>query len=122
MRYPNAHLEIVVRDDNGDVIDKVGDEFASWERTIFMKDKFRQLIGDSGARVSISVSERIGGPYGYSSVSVNVTVTLSCDQNVATVREAEQQAFQEAAGFADENIEKAYAMLEAHLEKLVKRS
>ncbi len=110
------HVEVNVLDDDGQTVSMVGDEYASYEGTVVRnRDEFKKILGDGNARVSVSLSERMGGPYGYSSVSTNVTVTLNCNQDAATIRKAQEMAFGEAAGFTEDCFGKAMDMLRHHL-------
>lgn len=79
-----------------------------------MKDKYKALIGDGQMRVSIGVDEKIGGPH-YSSVSVRVNITASCDQNADTARALQEELFQDAQIFLDGHIEHGMKMLDGHL-------
>lgn len=64
------------------------------------KDKFKVLVGDALSRVSVSVSEKISGP-SYSSMSISVTVTLTCDQSEKILAESRELALGECLGFID---------------------
>lgn len=84
-------------------------------------DKYKALMGDGNARVNVGVDESIGGPYGYSSVKIRVSVTLSCDQNEETVKQAERACLDECLVFIEDNVGAAYAMLSNHLDLLYNR-
>jgi len=64
------------------------------------KDRLKALVGDGLARVSVSVSEKVSGP-DYSSMSISVTVTMTCDQNEKTVATAREEALGECLTFLD---------------------
>lgn len=115
---PVRHVVVETRDHQGDVVDSINGVDTSYEQEVALaKDKFKQLIGDANARTSVSVSARMGGPYGYSSVSVNCSVTLTCNQDDDTIQEAKMAAFQEAFGFIDVAMPQCMALLNAQLEE-----
>lgn len=113
---PIRHVTVTTFDHNGDVVDSIGEHDTTYEETIILaKDKFKQLLGDNNARVSISVSSKMGGPYGYSAVSVNCSVTLSCNQDDETIQKAKMMAFQEDISFLDETMGHCMRLLNAQL-------
>ena len=114
------HVQVEVVDRDGLVFELDGDP-ASWERTIVRKkDKFKALLGDGKAKVSASLSERIGGSHGYSSVSTNVSVSVQCNQDAKTIHEAGLECFEEAVAITEDIMPKAKKVLEIHLSRLYK--
>ncbi len=114
----SIHVEVTVLDPSEQLIAEHDNEIVSYERTaVIQKDKYKKILGDSNARVSVSFSERMGGAYGYSSVSTNVTVTINCNQDTNTIRKAQEMAFEEAVGFTEDCFGKAVHMLNAHLNR-----
>ncbi len=110
------HVTVETKDHNGDVVDVIRGQDVSYEQEIVLaKDKYKQLIGDGNARTSIAVATRMGGPYGYSSVSVNCSVTLTCNQDEATIQEAKMAAFQECVEFCDTTMGHCMMLLNAQL-------
>lgn len=81
------------------------------------KDEYRDILGDGSARVSVSLGEKVGGPYGYSNVMINVTTTLGCNQDEETVARAHALAFQQNVQVLDDHFQTAYQLLEAHLSR-----
>ena len=107
------HVEVDVNND-GDPLYEVNGKPASWERTIVrQKDEFKKILGDGNARTSITVSERVGAEH-YSSCSISCTVTLTCNQDKATIERAKEMALNEGLAFLDENIPVAWNMLDTH--------
>ena len=105
------HVAQVICDHEGNLI---ADHPFSWEQTM-AKDKYKALLGDGNARVSMSMSEKMGGPYGYSSVSINVSVSVNCNQDENTIAKAQDAAFTEVALGLDTWFEKAHKILNSHL-------
>lgn len=101
------------------MIDKINDKPASWEETVTIreKDKYKVILGDAGARVSASLGERMGGSRGFSSVSMNATVTLNCNQDSKTIPKAYSMAFAEAKAAIVEFFPEAMELLEEHLDQ-----
>jgi hypothetical protein len=117
--YASIHADVLVVDGNGNTIEKVGDELVSWEKTVVRKkDEYKQVLGDGNARVTVSISEKIGAR-SYSNLSVHVSVTLRCNQDAETIRAAEDLAFQEAVAFMDDTVDRAYQLLTVHLDRIV---
>jgi hypothetical protein len=115
-RLPSIHIAVETKGANGEIINEVGGEPASWDRTIVShKDKFKQLLGDGGARVSMTLNERMGGSHGYSGVSTSVTVTLTCNQSEKTIRQAADLAFEECVAITGDVFPKAKSVLEGLL-------
>lgn len=115
---PIRHVVVETLDHRGDVVDSINGVDTSYEQEVALaKDKFKQLIGDANARTSVSVSSKMGGPYGFSSVSVSCSVTLTCNQDDKTIQEAKMAAFQEAVGFIDVTMPHCMALLNAQLEE-----
>lgn len=107
------YIEVLVNND-GDLVAEVGDKPASWERTIVRhKDEYKKIIGDGNARVSVTLSERIGAEH-YSSCSVSATVTLTCNQDQETIQRAEKMALNEGLAFLDEHVPVAWELLTQH--------
>jgi len=104
-------------DADGVLIEKVNEQIASKKVKNIMRqnDHMKALLGDGNARVTVGVDEAMGGPYGYSSVKVRVSVTLSCDQNAESVTKAQQICFDQCTNFVEDNISVAHTMLCAHL-------
>ena len=115
-RTPMAvHTTVETLDHRRNFVEKL-----SWERThTVMSDSLKALLGNGKARVSVSLSEKISGPVGYSSVSTNVSVTFSCNQDEDTVNAASAAAFEQAVAVTDEIFPKAMQLLEAHLQRYV---
>lgn len=112
------HVEQTLYDSDKKLI---ADHPYSWEQTMTKdSDSYKKLIGDGNAKVAISINERIGGPYGYSSVGVNILVTVTCNQDENTIRAAEKLAFNEVAEAMDSYLPKAHQILCAHLGELYK--
>lgn len=80
------------------------------------RDRLKKLLGDCQARTSVSVSEKVSGP-DYSSVSMNVTVTLSCDQSDKALAEAQEIALSECLVFIDAHILDTHGMLMKHVKQ-----
>jgi hypothetical protein len=111
-------VTLTTRDADGNPIAKIGDQMASYTKTeIKQSDKYNKLVGDGLARVSIGFGEKIGGPYGYSSVDVRVNVTLTCNQDEKTLTDASHLAFQECINVADDIVDQSMTVLRNHLER-----
>lgn len=118
MNTPTATIEVETLDRHGIVL-KVDGKPTTYKQVHYMKDEFKQLLGDAQARVSIGVDERFSGPSGsYSSVSVRVNITLSCDQSQAKIDAATKMAFDYASGFLDGHAVPAMKLLNKHLETM----
>lgn len=111
----DATIEII--DHEGMIIDFVGEQQASRKIQIMRQnDRYKALMGDAHARVNVGIDESIGGPYGYSNVKIRVSVTLVCDQNEKTIKEAEKACLDECMNFIEDNIGVAHKMLKDHLD------
>jgi hypothetical protein len=112
-----------MHDSKGEQIFSDGSDapMGSWEESMVVrkKDAFKKLLGDGNSRVSMALSERMSGPYGYSSVNVNVSITVTCNQDEDTIEEAAHLAFEEAVAISDDVFPKAMMLLEEHLKKYV---
>lgn len=109
-------VEMIV---NGQVIRYVGDELATYTETIYMKDKFKELIGDGNARPNISVHEKVNGPSGtYSSISISAGLTLSCDQSSDSIQKGYDLAYDEVVAALDKRLPNSVKMLHRHLDLL----
>lgn len=82
-----------------------------------MTDEYKSLVGDGGAKVSVSVGEKVGAPQ-YSSVSLMCSVSMVCDQDTAVISKAQTAAFEECVAFIDAHVDVAYDMLEIHVNRL----
>jgi len=111
----NVHISVVTKGLESTEIDVIDNKQATYEGTIIMPDKFKDLLGDENARVSVSFNERMGGSHGFSSVGVTATVTINCDQSEGVISEAQEVAFRTAVDFADAHLGGAMELLEAHL-------
>lgn len=99
-----------------EVKDKTGSTVEHKEQTVErFKDRFQSIRGDQGAKVTVSLTERIGGPYGYSQVSLGVTVSLQCHQSEDMILRAETMALEESMEFLDSNFGTAHQLLVKHL-------
>lgn len=103
-------------------VSKINNEDVTYTQVTYevpehMKDKYKQLLGDMQARVSMSVDEKIGGP-GYSSVGVHAAVTLSCNQDEESIKKASELAFAEAMRLVDEKVVYTYEVLLGHLRSI----
>ena len=113
-----SRVDVTVRGVDGEVIDRVGDTAFSYTRSeMKQKDEYQKLLGDGNARVSVGLGEKIGGPYGYSSVDVRINTTLTCNQDEETVRTAGHLAFRECVAVVDDIIDNSMLMLKSHLER-----
>lgn len=97
--------------------DHTGAERAVKER---VGDRYELIQGDRGARVRVSVGETLGGP-SYSSVRVQVDVSLMCNQDERTVAEVRDMLFAEAAESLDKYVEPLYELLLEHNLRLDRR-
>lgn len=107
MNY-TIRASVETRDLAGNVIDDVE---SSWEATMTTKhptkhDALASLLGDGKAKVEVTLSDKVGGP-AYSSTTVYVTITLSCNQDEKTVMRAASEAQTMAASLLSEYIEDA---------------
>lgn len=110
------HVSVETCDRYGDLCTDIN---LTWEATMQhtkAKETFSQFAGDGKAKVSISLSEKIGGPQ-YSSVSVMVTVSLTCNQDEETINKAAGAAHTHTISLLDSYIEDALDGLHAHLER-----
>ena len=111
-------IYVTLRDAHGNPIAMIGDTVVSYTRTeMKQKDDYQKLLGDGNARVSVGLGEKIGGPYGYSSVDVRVNVTLTCNQDEGTLTNAAHLAFRECVAVVDDIVDKSMVMLRSHLER-----
>lgn len=81
------------------------------------KDKFKELLGDGQARVSIGMDERIAGPH-YSSVSIRVNISVNCNQSAETIEAATELLSDEAMAYLEGHYEVAVERLREHLNHL----
>lgn len=117
---PNIEIKILAdfKDrDGAPLLDSEGASVSYKRSVVRTKDEIKMLIGDANARVSVSLSETVPGPYGYSNLKVSVTVTLNCDQNQKTIEQAENAALQECIAFLDTSVDTGYALLTSHLKR-----
>lgn len=77
-------------------------------------DELKGILGDEKAKVSVSLGHKIGGPH-YSSVSLYVSVSLTCDQSEDSVTKAKEIATESTMSFIDEYLPGCYE----HLTRLV---
>lgn len=121
MTFYEIRVKVHLSDQNGAPLLDAEGAPVSYEVThMRQKDELKALVGDGQARVSVSLSEKMSGPYGYSSINVSVTVTMNCDQSVEYVRKAEEAALQECLGFLDTAVDTGYASLTSHLARYIK--
>lgn len=83
-------------------------------------DRYREVMGDGKAWVSVPVTEKQGGP-GYSSVMVGVEICVHCDQNSETVREVADMLIADGLEIVDSHIGSAYDILLTHRDELNKK-
>lgn len=114
----NTEIEATIHvcDRAGELIDTVGGVLFSREMSM-SKDTYKALLGDGSAGVRIGLSEKIGGPYGYSSVRLDVSVSIRCDQSQEGIEAAQVAAYNECLAFMDNNLTNTYKMLRDHLEQ-----
>lgn len=111
-----ASIDLI--DPDGYPIIESGGQLASRKVQIMRdNDKYKAILGDGNARVNVGLDESIGGPYGYSSVKIRMSVTLTCDQNAESVQQAKQYCFDECMDFIEGNLGIAHKMLVDHLER-----
>lgn len=109
---------VEITDPDGNVIVDVDGQSASRKVQIMREnDRYKRILGDANAKINVNLSESIGGPYGYSSVKISVSVTLSCDQNTDSVQSAQKYCLDECVEFIESNISLAYQMLTDHLKR-----
>lgn len=116
----DIHASVVVYGHEGELLTTgASGEPISWERREVKKsDKYKKIYGDGNARVNVGLSETLGGPYGFSSVQVRVSVSVSCNQDVETVREAEGMLLADCMAFVDDTMTTAHDMLCTHLDQI----
>ena len=85
--------------------------------TMRENDKYKAIMGDCSARVTVGLDESIGGPYGYSNAKIRVSVTLSCDQSEESMEKAKRYALDECLTFIEDRIGTSYKQLTDHLER-----
>lgn len=114
----NAEIEATIHvcDMAGELIDRIGDLVISREMSM-SKDTYKALLGDGSANVRVGLSEKMGGPYGYSSVRLDVSVSIRCDQSSDAISAAQTAAYNECLAFMDNHLTNTYALLKDHLEK-----
>lgn len=100
-----------------DILDYDGSRLPASKEVVIMKsnDRLEALLGDGKAKIEVGIVETMGGPYGYSSVKIQATVSLTCDQSVGKLREAQACALDECLLLIDEHIQTAHAALCEHL-------
>jgi hypothetical protein len=106
--------EVTLIDRRGQIAIIDGEPF-SFVETLYMptnKDKYKTLLGDTNAKVSVGLSVKLSGA-GYSSASISVNVSLSCDQTEDTVTRAKDFALEECAGFISAHGPSITQMLDA---------
>jgi hypothetical protein len=108
---------VTLYDNHGEIVSTVNGELATRTiKTMRTSDKYKSLMGDGHARVSVRMDENMGGPYGYSSVKIGINVSLVCDQNEKSIADASQACLTEAMNFIDATMPTAHKMLVEHLE------
>jgi hypothetical protein len=117
-----AVIDVEIRDGNKDVLYTIGPHIATYRDTHYesimaSKDEYKQLLGDAQARVSIGMDEKIAGPH-YSSVSIRVNITVSCDQETESIRRAQEMLTKEAMAYLEGHYEQAMERLREHLKHL----
>jgi hypothetical protein len=100
---------------DGNQINDIGGEPASRELRM-SSDRYKSMLGDGNANVRVGLSEKFAGPYGYSSVRLDVTVSIRCDQTTEAIQQAKAAAYEECLVFMDHYIGSAYTVLKDHLE------
>lgn len=114
--YELIEADIEIIDHQGKVIIEVDGQQASRKVQIMRtNDRLKAILGDANARVNVSLSESIGGPYGYSNVKISVSVTLACDQNAESVTKAQQFCLDSCSEFLESNVGFAHKQLTDHL-------
>tara|TARA_Y100000310_G_scaffold283740_1_gene305961 strand:+ start:113 stop:502 length:390 start_codon:yes stop_codon:yes gene_type:complete len=83
-------------------------------------DRYREVLGDGKAWVSVPVVETHGGP-GYSSIKVGVEICLHCAQDSEIVREVADMVIADGMEIVDNHIGNAYSILLNHREELNKK-
>ncbi len=112
-----TRVDVDVKDTDGNTIDSVGNEKASYTRTeVKEKDEYQKILGDGNARVSVGLDEKIGGP-GYSSVGIRINVGINCNQDCETIEKAYGLAFRECVTIMDEIVDKSIQMLRSHIQR-----
>lgn len=100
----------------------IGSSIATYQDTHYEspmgnKEKYKDLLGDGNARVSIGMDERIAGPH-YSSVSIRVNISINCDQTESSIKEASDLLTKEAMAYLEGHYEVAVERLRQHLDHL----
>lgn len=117
-----ATIDVELRDGDKNVIYTIGQHIATYHDTHYEsvmsnKDDFKQLLGDAQTRVSIGMDEKIAGPH-YSSISIRVNITVSCDQSTDTIRRAQEMLTKEGMAYLEGHYEQAVERLREHLKHL----
>lgn len=117
-----AVIDVEIVDSNKEVLYTIGQHIASYhdthyESVMHSKDEFKQLLGDAQARVSIGMDEKIAGPH-YSSISIRVNITVSCDQTTESIRRAQEMLTKEGMAYLEGHYEQAVERLREHLKHL----
>lgn len=117
-----AKVDVEIQDGNKNVLYTIGQHIATYhdthyESTMTPKDDFKKLLGDAQARVSIGMDEKIAGPH-YSSVSIRINITASCDQKTDVIREMQELLTKEAMAYLEGHYEVAVERLRDHLKHL----
>jgi hypothetical protein len=107
----------------GSLVNTIDGEDATYTEIENLRDKYKVLLGDGQARVSLGVDERVSGPHGtYSSVSVRVSVTLSCDQSEEGISKASDLAIRKASSLLDQHLPIAVRKLRRHLRAIAEEN
>jgi hypothetical protein len=88
-----------------------------YESPMTTKDEFKKMLGNAQARVSIGMDEKIAGPH-YSSVSIRVNITASCDQSAEVIRDMQELLTKEAMTYLEGHYEAAVERLRQHIDHL----
>lgn len=114
MNKYELRAEVTVVDRTGKIafVDDVPFNFVETQYMPSNKDKYKTLLGDTNAKVSVGLSVKLSG-VGYSSASISVNVSLSCDQTEDTVARAKGFALDECAAFIEAHAPGVTDMLDA---------
>lgn len=91
----------------------------TWVDMARQNDKLAALVGDGKARVEVELAHKLGAE-NFSSVMISTRVSLTCNQDEATQKEAAQAALDAGMEFIEDNMPLCYDHITALINRLAR--